>query len=153
MNNRVEGFIKRSGMQVELDIPESLTTLPTELRITLFRTIQEGLSNPQRQFGSQRAKVTLSFEPAEIRLRVENVMPSGSLLPEKAKQRKAEPCFRNLQERIRHFGGRLTFQLDERRTVLEAIFPISRASKRQAVNAVEPRWALATRPGLTQRAG
>jgi signal transduction histidine kinase len=38
----VEGFSERSGVQVNLNIPNDLTRLPAALELSLFRILQEG---------------------------------------------------------------------------------------------------------------
>jgi hypothetical protein len=55
-----EGFSKRSGMQVQTELPNTYPQLPRELETAVFHVIQEGLTNAQRHSASPRAKISLS---------------------------------------------------------------------------------------------
>src|SRR5437868_8318205 len=68
----IEGFARRSSMHVRLDAPDSFPTLPRQLEITLFRLVQEGLTNARRHSGSSTAEVKLKMNATELRLSVEN---------------------------------------------------------------------------------
>lgn len=52
-----EGFTKRSGIPVELEIPQDLKRLPRDVETTLFRVVQQSLSNIHRHSGSRLARV------------------------------------------------------------------------------------------------
>jgi PAS domain S-box-containing protein len=65
-----EGFAKRSGIAVDVSIAPSLGRLETEAETTLFRVVQECLTNIHRHSDSSTAKVQLSREQGEIRLEV-----------------------------------------------------------------------------------
>jgi PAS domain S-box-containing protein len=58
----VEGFSKRSGIQVSLDLAAGLTRLPIDMELTLFRIIQESLGNVHRHSGSKVATVRIQLE-------------------------------------------------------------------------------------------
>jgi PAS domain S-box-containing protein len=65
-----EGFAKRSGIDVKVDISPSLGRLETEVETALFRVVQECLTNVHRHSGSSTASVRLSRENGELRLEV-----------------------------------------------------------------------------------
>jgi PAS domain S-box-containing protein len=65
-----EGFAKRSGIDVKVDISPSLGRLETEVETALFRVVQECLTNVHRHSGSSTASVRLSRESGELRLEV-----------------------------------------------------------------------------------
>jgi signal transduction histidine kinase len=52
-----DGFAKRSGVQVDLSIPENFGRLPGDVELVLFRVIQEALTNIHKHSGSSRAEV------------------------------------------------------------------------------------------------
>jgi signal transduction histidine kinase len=121
-----EGFSKRSGMQVQTELPNTHPQLPRELETAVFHVIQEGLTNAQRHSASPWAKIGLSVGPAGLRVSVENVA-TGSPQP---KNHAVEPAtsgvgMRSMQERVQHFGGHLALHSDQHRTVLEVVFPLS----------------------------
>ena len=52
-----EGFEQKTGIAVEVDIASDFLRLTPEIEVTLFRIIQESLTNVQRYSGSKKAKV------------------------------------------------------------------------------------------------
>jgi signal transduction histidine kinase len=66
----VEGFAKRSGIHVTLDLPELLSRLPENVELGLFRVLQEGLTNVHRHSGSNRAEVSLQLRAGQAWLRI-----------------------------------------------------------------------------------
>jgi hypothetical protein len=81
-----DGFSERSGIKVDLEMPPSLDRLPQDLELTIYRLVQEGLTNIHRHSGSKWAP------------------PSGQLFPVLKLFRDAN---RSLRERDRRweFGG------------------------------------------------
>jgi len=52
-----EGFEQRTGIAMKVDIASDFLRLTPEIEVTLFRIIQESLTNVQRYSGSKRAQV------------------------------------------------------------------------------------------------
>jgi PAS domain S-box-containing protein len=65
-----EGFAKRSGISVKVDISPSLGRLETEVETALFRVVQECLTNVHRHSGSPTASVRLARDKGELKLEV-----------------------------------------------------------------------------------
>jgi signal transduction histidine kinase len=55
----LEGFAKRSGIEVSTDIPDSASRMPRSVELALFRVLQESLTNIHRHAKSSRAEVSL----------------------------------------------------------------------------------------------
>jgi len=53
----VKGFTKRSGIHVELELSPRVGRMPRNVELTLYRVMQEALTNIQRHSGSQQAKI------------------------------------------------------------------------------------------------
>ena len=122
----IEGFSQRSGMHVHLEAPVSRPKLPTHLESTVFRVIQEALTNARRHSGSSTADVKLRTTPTELKLSVENETTGGLLWGQPNIQpAKIGVGMRSMHERVQHVGGRLDFHIGKNRTVLEAVFPLS----------------------------
>jgi len=120
-----EGFSKRSGMQVQTELPKSYPQLPRELETAVFHVIQEGLTNAQRHSASPWAKIGLSVDPAGLRISVENVATGTPHLKNDAvKLGRNGVGMRSMQERVEQFGGHLALHSDQNRTVLEVVFPL-----------------------------
>jgi signal transduction histidine kinase len=60
--NYVDGFVKRSGISVDLDFPSELVTLSKETELALFRVVQETLANILRHSNAPGARIALSQE-------------------------------------------------------------------------------------------
>jgi PAS domain S-box-containing protein len=125
----IEGFSERSGMHVAFEPPESYNKLPTDLEVTLFHVVQEGLTNAHRHSGSPWAKVRMSLRPTEISVSVENEQTREVSIKNSRQSAQIGVGIRSLQERVEHFGGRSALHSNAYRTVLEAVFPLSRAAK------------------------
>jgi two-component system NarL family sensor kinase len=122
----IEGFSKRSGMHVHLEAPVSRPKLPTQLESTVFRVIQEALTNARRHSGSSTADVKLRTTPTELKLSVENETTRDLLWDQLVIQPvKLGVGMRSMHERVQQVGGRLDFHIGKNRTVLEAVFPLS----------------------------
>jgi len=63
----VDGFSKRTGIQVSVEVPPQMPRLHTERETALFRVIQESLTNVFRHSGSKRARVRLSADNSVLR--------------------------------------------------------------------------------------
>lgn len=55
----IDGFTKRSGIHVEFRAPKVMTRLTNALELTIFRIVQESLTNVHRHSGSGRAEIEL----------------------------------------------------------------------------------------------
>ncbi len=53
------GFAERSGITVDLELPESFDRLPLDTETALFRIVQESLINIHRHAGSETARIRL----------------------------------------------------------------------------------------------
>ena len=126
LRSYAEGFSKRSGIQVQTELPSTHPQLPKELETAVFHVIQEGLTNAQRHSASPWAKIGLSVVPAGLRISVENVA-TGSPQPRNGAVELGSSGvgMRSMQERVQHLGGHLVFHSDQNRTVLEVVFPLS----------------------------
>jgi signal transduction histidine kinase len=74
----VEGFVVRSGIEVELEVIK-IPRLPRHIETTIFRVLQEALTNIHRHSGAKKAKVSLSYCPSKIML---DVIDHGKGMPQ-----------------------------------------------------------------------
>lgn len=68
----VEGFSKRSGITVSLDLPEEFPRLTREVETTLFRVVQEALINIHRHADSRDAAIRLQRDGSAVTLEVQD---------------------------------------------------------------------------------
>ena len=72
---RVEELARRAraaGLQVELRTNGNLVELPAGIDLAAYRIVQEALTNAIKHAGSARARVTVSYEPNEVVLSIED---------------------------------------------------------------------------------
>jgi PAS domain S-box-containing protein len=107
----VQGFGQRSAVEVTLDIADDLGRLPTELEITLFRIVQESLTNVHRHSGSQSASVWLRRNGPEVVLEIAD---QGIGIPEEMLERVRSQSsaavgvgIAGMRERLSQLGGTL----------------------------------------------
>ncbi len=66
----LDGFAQRSGIDVAFRATENFDRLPEAIELTLFRVVQECLSNIHRSSGSKTARIELIREPGSVCLEV-----------------------------------------------------------------------------------
>ncbi len=68
----MQGLKERSDLDIELSIPENFGRLPADLELTIFRIVQEGLTNIHRHSGSKTATIRLSRNADSVLLKIED---------------------------------------------------------------------------------
>jgi signal transduction histidine kinase len=126
----IEGFAKRSGIQVLIDISPNLRRLPQEIELTAFRVLQESLTNVHRHSGSSTVRIRISLESGSLQLEISD---SGKGMPPFALESPRDALgtmgvgLRGMNERVRQLGGILTFTSSGGTTV-SASLPLDLAS-------------------------
>ena len=123
----VEGFTKRSGIQVEIKSPRDLPRLSVEKETALFRVVQESLTNVLRHSGSRWARIHVSFDKHEVTLSVED--EGRGIDTKKNAERDAVPTdsgvgIAGMRERLQQLGGSLIIRPRSRGTQVVATLPI-----------------------------
>jgi signal transduction histidine kinase len=130
----VEGFAQRSGIEVNLDMPDLKERLSESIELVLFRVLQESLTNVHRHSGAKRADVSMSTSGNTVTLKVKD---NGRGLPIDVLE-----TFRNdgtgggvglagMTQRIREIGGRLEINSHSQGTEVVARVPIRLRARRQ----------------------
>ena len=125
----VEGFSERSKIDAKLDIPKEFPGLSREMELSIFRVVQECLTNIHRHAGSPTAGIRIVQDEACLRVEIED---AGEGVPSEM-----ESAFgalghtgvgiRGMRERLRQFGGTLQVQSKGHGTRVTAILPVVRA--------------------------
>ncbi len=124
----VEGFAKRSGIDVKLDIHDGAGRLPEATELVLFRVLQESLTNVHRHSGAKRADVSLQTAGNQMILRVRDY---GSGIPGTVLQSLREDGsgggvgLAGMTERLREIGGTLEVNSSAIGTEIVARVPFS----------------------------
>jgi PAS domain S-box-containing protein len=121
------GFSKRSEIDIDLQIPESLGRFPRDLEIAVFRIVQETLTNVHRHSGSSTAKITIWRSGNQLRLKVED-KGKGMTLPAIGKDDRENAILgvgiSGIRERVRQLAGQMQIRSGDWGTALEAVFPL-----------------------------
>ncbi len=113
LDHHLKSLAERSGLQIELDAAPEVASAPTGLNTTVFRVVQEAVSNVLRHARATLIRVTLRAEPGALRLVIED--DGIGFDPEAVSQRTKRGEHLGLlgmTERVRNAGG--TLVLDSR---------------------------------------
>ena len=136
----VEGFAKRSGIEVNLEIQPDLERLSDSSELVLFRVLQEGLTNVHRHSGAKRADVSLTKSGNRVVLKVKDFgrgMPAGTVDSLHAEGTAGGVGLAGMNERIREIGGSLEIYSASNGTEIVATVPFQRRQARPPM-AAEP---------------
>lgn len=128
----IEGFVERSGIKVDLQIPEEFARLPRESEITIFRMIQESLTNIHRHSGSPSAKVRIARTVHDVRVEIAD--KGRGISPEKQLKLASATApgvgIGGMRERLRQLGGTLEIKSGENGdgTTVTARLPVTGGS-------------------------
>ena len=122
----VEGFARRSGIQVDCDIPEKMERPPRDCELVLFRVLQESLTNVHRHSGASAARVCLKRDTGQFELEVGD---NGKGIPEERLRRfnssigNSGVGISGMRERVRELGGRLEIRSVKNGTTISVALP------------------------------
>jgi PAS domain S-box-containing protein len=121
-----EGIAKRSNIEISLTFtPQTFPRLPRDIETTIFRVIQESLTNVCRHANSDSARVEIEKQSEFVSVRVRDY---GKGLPQEITGRNASSGLgvgvSGMRERVRQFGGELTMSRAEPGTLVEARIPL-----------------------------
>jgi PAS domain S-box-containing protein len=121
-----EGIAKRSNVEISLTFtPQTFPRLPRDIETTIFRVIQESLTNVCRHANSDSARVEIEKQSEFVSVRVRDY---GKGLPQEITGRNASSGLgvgvSGMRERVRQFGGELTMSRAEPGTLVEARIPL-----------------------------
>lgn len=123
----LEGFSRRTGVKVSFDLPDSEERLPRDLELTLFRVLQEALTNIQRHSKTTMAEVQLRVNGKTATLKVQD---HGVGLPAEMIQSFHENGthvgvgLAGMKERVRERNGEFEIHSDSTGTLISIAFPV-----------------------------
>lgn len=121
----VEEFATRSGIQVNLDLPQSPDRLSAGMELVLFRVLQEGLTNVHRHSGAH--KVEIKFVRSEDAVELTLADDGSGMSPEVLERFRSGiglgVGLAGMRERVAELGGVMNVQSSEAGTELKIKLP------------------------------
>jgi signal transduction histidine kinase len=121
------GFAERSGIKVDLELPESFERLPLDTETALFRIVQESLINIHRHAESKTARICLRRDTETLVLEIEDHgrgIPHASLNEIMSGGGVAGVGIAGMAERTEELGGHLEIKSDDHGTTVRARLPL-----------------------------
>jgi two-component system NarL family sensor kinase len=121
------GFAERSGIKVDLELPESFERLPRDTETALFRIVQESLINIHRHAGSETARIRLQRDAETLELEIDDRghgIPKASLEQIMSGGGVLGVGIAGMSKRIERLGGRLEIRSDDHGTTVRARLPL-----------------------------
>lgn len=119
----VEGVSERSGVKIDLDMPEKLGRLPQAVELVLFRVLQESLTNIHRHAESTQAKIRLRVADGEATLSVED--NGKGFETNNGNPPKAGVGLASMRERVRELGGEFRVTSGASGTKIQVVLPLA----------------------------
>ena len=135
----VTGFAERSGIQVSLDIPSQIERLDRDYELSLFRIVQECLTNIHRHSGSKTASIRIVQDDEAIALEVRDKgegMPVERL--SEIQSRGSGVGIRGMRERVLQLSGTMSIESDGSGTRIHVVIPTPKTTLREKTGSDEP---------------
>ena len=123
----VRGLAERSGLEIDIFISEEFGRLSSDLELTLFRIVQESLTNIHRHSESKTATIRLDRERGQVRLGIRDYgkgfstrETAAGLVPGRG-----GVGITGMRERVRHFNGQMEIESGPEGTTITVVFPLN----------------------------
>ena len=128
----VNGFAERSGVQVSLDVPAAIERLDRDYELSLFRIVQESLTNIHRHSGSKTASIRIVRDDAALMLEVRD--QGRGMPPERLSEiqsRGSGVGIRGMRERTLQLSGTMSIESDGSGTRIHVVIPTPKTASRE----------------------
>lgn len=128
-----DGFARRSGIQLDCDIPEKMQRPPRDCELVLFRVLQECLTNVHRHSQATAASIRLRNDDDTFQLEIAD---NGNGIPEERLRRfntsgnSAGVGITGMRERVHELGGSLEIRSFRGGTTISVALPASKIAPR-----------------------
>ena len=129
----VRGLKDRSGLEVTLVISEDFGRLSHEIELTIFRIVQECLTNVHRHSGSKVAEIRVARSAQAVLLEVQD--HGGGITPEKLldiQSRGSGVGIRGMRERVTQLGGEMKIESAGGGTKISVMLPLMKTANSTA---------------------
>jgi PAS domain S-box-containing protein len=122
----MDGLAERSGLKIDLTIPNDFGRLPDDLEVAIFRIVQESLTNIHRHSGSQTAAIRLSHDHDIVSLEIQD--QGKGMSKDKLAAIRTQGTgvgITGMRERVRHLKGAMKVESNSKGTKISVTFPMS----------------------------
>ena len=120
----VDGVTERSGIVTSLELqPVNFPRLPSQLETTVFRIVQEALTNVFRHSGAKKARVSLTQKDSKLLLRVVDDGKGVNEQTLKLQPGSIGVGIGGMRERAREVGGEFALINGNPGTIVEIMIP------------------------------
>jgi signal transduction histidine kinase len=132
----LDGVMRRANLQISFDAPPGMDLLPPEVDATLFRIVQESISNILSHSGADTVKVRLERDSKTVSMSIEDNGHGmrGEALASADSGAPLGVGIAGMRERVRQFGGKFEIRSASAGTTVLVWIPVSR----QQTNGLEP---------------
>jgi PAS domain S-box-containing protein len=127
----LEGFSERSGIKVELQVPDDLPRMTANTETVIFRVVQQSLVNIHRHSGSQIAKIRIKCDAERISLRISDEGKGMSLVALDGINTGTGLVgvgMAGMRERVRGLGGDFEVRSRNDGTTIQISLPVTRTA-------------------------
>ncbi|MGO9519902.1 MAG: PAS domain S-box protein [Candidatus Korobacteraceae bacterium] len=124
LNWYIQGLMERSGLEIILEIPQVFGRLPRDMELTIFRLVQECLTNVHRHSRSKTASIRIGRDDHMVTLEVQD--RGVGISPEKLAEIQSGGSgvgIRGMRERVHQFHGALNTESDSTGTRVFVTIP------------------------------
>jgi len=121
----IEGFSRRSGINIALELPVEDQRFPDSVELALFRIVQEGLSNIYRHAGTQTASLRLVHLSGSVTLEIRDQGLGIAALA--SNPHTAGVGIAGMRQRLRPLKGQLEIANGNPGTILRVKVPLKDA--------------------------
>jgi PAS domain S-box-containing protein len=128
----LQGLAERSDLKTKLIIPKDFGRLSDDLEVTIFRIVQECLTNIHRHSGAKTAAIQLSRTGESVSLEIQdegNGIPAEKLA--EIQGRRTGVGITGMRERVRHLNGTIDIQSNATGTKISVRLPAAVPSDAQ----------------------
>jgi PAS domain S-box-containing protein len=119
-----EGLFDRSGLAVHLQIDPNLRRLPRDVEATVFRIVQEALTNVHKHANTEMATVQISSDANRIEVAVEDHgIGIPGFLSLDSPNIKLGVGIQGMRERVRYLNGSFSIRSNTGGTIISATLP------------------------------
>ncbi|MGH9736312.1 MAG: ATP-binding protein, partial [Candidatus Acidiferrales bacterium] len=128
LRSYLDGLAARGPIEVDLQVPEDFGRLPEPAELTIFRTVQEALTNIHRHSASKDAVIRLRRDSSKVSLEIEDHGTGMSAEKLACVQTHGGGVgIRGMRERLRPLHGELTIESSPAGTTLSVQIPLENA--------------------------